>query len=152
MNRRYYSPYETMSALFGTKEIAGGKDNPLILAMLQTDMTWPEHDEVPWCSAAMNFVCNLWRLPRTKTLAARDWLKVGEPIRLIEAAPGFDVVVLSRGGGAQPGPAVLDAPGHVGWYAGTEGSNVLVLGGNQGDSISIAAFPLERLLGIRRLA
>jgi uncharacterized protein (TIGR02594 family) len=152
MMRRLYSPYETLLALHGTKEIAGGKDNPLILAMLQTDAQWPEHDEVAWCAAAVNFVCKLWGLPRTKTLAARDWLKIGEPIRLIDATPGFDVVVLKRGDGEQPGPAVFDAPGHVGFFAGLEGAHVLVLGGNQGNQVSIAPFPLERLLGLRRLA
>jgi uncharacterized protein (TIGR02594 family) len=152
MRQRLYSPYETLSALYGTKEVAGAKDNPLILAMLQTDATWPENDEVAWCAAAMNFVCKLWKLPRTKTLAARDWLKVGEPIRLAEAHPGFDVVVFSRGQGEQPGPAVFDAPGHVGFYAGLEGTDVLVLGGNQGNSISIAPYALKNLLGIRRLA
>lgn len=45
------------------------------------------------------------------------------------------------------------------WYcrmgsilAGLEGGRVLVLGGNQGDQVSIAGFPAERLLGVRRLA
>lgn len=152
MRQRVYSPFETAMTLFGTKEVAGARDNPLILAMLQTDAAWPQHDEVPWCSAAMNFICKLWRLPRTKTLAARHWLKVGEPIRLSEAQPGFDVVIFSRGEGEQPGPAVLDAPGHVGWFAGVEGTNILVLGGNQGDEWCIAPYPLARLLGVRRLA
>lgn len=152
MRQRLYSPYETLSALYGTKEVAGARDNPLILAMLQTDAAWPEHDEVAWCAAAMNFVCKLWRLPRTKSLRARDWLLVGEPIRIQDATPGFDVAVLARGEGDQPGPAVIDAPGHVGFFAGLEGTNVLVLGGNQGNQISIAAFPLVRLLGLRRLA
>ncbi len=152
MRQRLYSPYQTLAALYGTTEVAGARDNPLILAMLQTDAKWPEHDEVPWCAAAMNFVCKLWNLPRTRTLAARDWLKVGEPVRLADAEPGFDVVVLARGTGVQPGPEVFDAPGHVGFYAGLEGVNVLVLGGNQGNSISIEPYNVNRVLGVRRLA
>lgn len=152
MRQKLYSPYQTLATLYGTKEVAGARDNPLILAMLRTDVAWPENDEVPWCAAAMNFTCKLWNLPRTKTLRARDWLKIGEPIRLSEAEPGFDVVVFSRGIGQQPGPEVLDAQGHVGFYAGVEGTNVLALGGNQGDSISIEPYPLSRLLGVRRLA
>jgi uncharacterized protein (TIGR02594 family) len=152
MNRRLYSPYETMSALFGTKEVAGAKDNPLILAMLQTDAAWPEHDEVAWCAAAMNFTCKLWRLPRTRTLRARDWLKVGEPIRLSDAVPGFDVVIFSRGPLPQPGPAVFAAPGHVGWFAGLDGKDVLTLGGNQGNELCVAPYGLEHLLGVRRLS
>ena len=65
--------------------------------------------------------------------------------------PGFDVVILRRGGGDQPGPEVLDAPGHVGFFAGHEDPNVLLLGGNQGDSVSVAPFAAARILGVRRL-
>jgi uncharacterized protein (TIGR02594 family) len=152
VNRRLYSPYETLLALYGTKEVAGAKDNPLIVAMLQADVTWPEHDETAWCAAAVNFVCKLWKLDRTRTLRARDWLKIGEPIRLDMAAPGFDVVIFKRGAGEQPGPEVYDAPGHVGFFAGVDGRSLLVLGGNQGNSISIAPYPVNDLLGVRRLA
>jgi hypothetical protein len=59
--------------------------------------------------------------------------------------------VLKRGGGRQPGPEVLNAPGHVGFYAGTEGSKVLVLGGNQSDEVNISRYPKNRILGIRHL-
>jgi len=58
---------------------------------------------------------------------------------------------LQRGTGKQPGPEVLDAPGHVGFYAGVEGSKVMLLGGNQGDSVSVSRYPKTQILGIRRL-
>jgi len=41
--------------------------------------------------------------------------------------------------------------GHVGFYGGLMGSQVLTLGGNQGDTVSIAPFPKSTLLGVRRL-
>lgn len=137
----------------GTKEIQGLKDSPMILAMLRLDGTWPEHDEVPWCSAAMNFMAWILRLPRSKNLAARSWLKVGRPVLEHEARVGWDVVVLKRGGDNQPGPEVTEnAPGHVGLFAGWESSDrVLVLGGNQGDSYNVSAFDRSRILGIRRI-
>jgi hypothetical protein len=69
-----------------------------------------------------------------------------------DATPGFDVVTLKRGGGRQPGPDVIEAPRHVGFYAGTEGERILVLGGNQRNSVSIARYAKSRLLGVRRLA
>ena len=50
---------------------------------------------------------------------------------------GFDVVVLRRGKANQPDPDVIDAPGHVGLFAGREGSKILVLGGNQSDSVNV---------------
>jgi uncharacterized protein (TIGR02594 family) len=145
----------------GLREISGPVSNAHILAMLRLDNTWVADDSVPWCSAWVNYLAWLLRLPRSKSLAARSWLKVGIPIALESARPAFDVVVLKRGGKTEPGPDVFDAPGHVGFFAGLEGRaagfhdsdprRVLVLGGNQSDEVSIAPFPVERLLGVRRL-
>jgi uncharacterized protein (TIGR02594 family) len=109
-------------------------------------------DEVAWCSSFVNRLAWLLRLPRSKSAAARSWLSVGVPITLTDAKPGYDVVILQRGGGEQPGPEVLAAPGHVGLFAGWQQSGVLVLGGNQSDGVTIAHFPAARVLGIRRLA
>jgi len=108
-------------------------------------------DEVPWCSSFLNAVCWMLRLPRSKSAAARSWLLVGTPIPLTEAQAGYDVVILKRGIGAQPGPEVIQASGHVGLFAGLDGTNVMVLGGNQGNGVSIAQFPSNRVLGVRRL-
>jgi len=144
--------YDIAQRWVGTKEIPGLKDSPMILAMLRLDGTWPDHDEVPWCSAAMNFMAWILRLPRSKSLVARSWLKVGKPVLDHEARVGWDVVVLKRSGKNEPGPEVMDAPGHVGMFAGWQSSDrVLMLGGNQGDQFCVASFPRERILGIRRL-
>lgn len=137
-------------SFIGLKEVAGAASNPAILAMLQLDAKWPTGDETPWCSAFANFVTSNCGLERSRSLAARSWLKVGEPIARPDAQPG-DVVILKRGAGVQPGPEVLNASGHVGFVSGFENGKVLVLGGNQGDSVSIAAFPEARVLGYRRL-
>jgi len=134
----------------GTTEAVGVASNPLILAMLKLDQGWPQDDEVPWCSAFLNWVAWLLRLPRSKSLAARSWLTVGQPIPIESAEAGFDVVVFSRGGNP-PGPEVLNAPGHVALFASVEGGLVYVLGGNQGDTVKVSAYPLTRVLGVRRL-
>jgi uncharacterized protein (TIGR02594 family) len=145
--------FDVASRFIGVKEIAGTSSNPLILSMLRLDNKWPEGDEVAWCSAFLNFVCWLLRLPRSKSLAARSWLQVGKSVPLHVAMIGSDVVVLKRGAGEQPGPDVIAAPGHVGFYAGVseDGKFVNLLGGNQGDSVSVASFPMDRVLGVRRL-
>ncbi len=143
--------FDIAQVFIGEKEISGGMDNPLVLAMLRTDNKWPENDEVPWCSAFVNFVCKLLRLPRSKDLRARSWLTVGKGIHLDQAEPGFDVVILKRGTGEQPGPDVIDAPGHVGFYAGRFNGFIEVLGGNQSDTVKISRYPSARLLGVRRL-
>ncbi len=67
------------------------------------------------------------------------------------AEVGFDVVVFKRGPGDQPGPEVIEAPGHVGFLAGQEEKHVLVLGGNQADSVCVSRYPATDVLGVRRL-
>jgi uncharacterized protein (TIGR02594 family) len=160
------SAYKIAERFIGMTEVPGTGSNPAILAMLRLDMEWPEGDEVPWCSGFVNYVAWLLRLPRSKSLRARSWLQVGMPVSLDHARVGFDVVVLARGGADQPGPDVINAPGHVGLYAGsTAGGSLMgnmlgvsspsdaiaVLGGNQGNSVSVAWYPATRLLGVRRL-
>ena len=111
-------------------------------------------DEIPWCSSWLCAIAFLCKLPNPKSAAARRWLEIGIPISLQEAEPGNDVVILMRGGGDQPGPEVTrDAPGHVGLFAGYDPmrDQVEILGGNQSDSVCIARFPAERILGLRRL-
>ena len=143
--------YDLALRFVGVREIEGTVDSPQILAMLRLDAEWPKHDEVPWCSAFINYVTWLLRLPRSKSLVARSWLTVGIPKDIADAYLGFDVVILKRGGGNQPGPSVIAAPGHVGFYAGQDERSVYLLGGNQGDSVSVLPYPKSRILGVRSL-
>src|SRR5262249_31145424 len=122
----------------GIQEIAGDKDHPLVqwwlsLCGFPTDV----HDEVAWCSAFVNGIAWELRLPRSKSAAARSWLNVGTPVKLLDWQVGWDVVVLSR--------TDNPAQGHVGFYAGYEvpGSRVLVLGGNQTNAVCVEGFPNE---------
>lgn len=145
--------FDMAQRFVGTKETAGSVSNPLVLSMLRLDTSWVEDDAVAWCSAFVNFIAWLLRAPRSKSLAARSWLLVGRPVALTEAKAEGDVVILKRGKGTQPGADVIQAPGHVGFFAGLDVANkrVLVLGGNQGDAVSVAAFPIADVLGVRRL-
>lgn len=151
MKTLYVTAYSIAQRFVGTKEVAGAASNPNVLAMLTLDASWPQGDDVPWCSAFVNYVAWLLRLPRSKSLRARSWLAIGVPIALEQAEPGFDVVIFKRGGGNQPGPEVLDAQGHVAFFGGLDGASVLALGGNQSDSVSVASYPRTRVLGVRRL-
>lgn len=143
--------YDLAQRFVGVHEAAGVADNPTIVSMLRLDDPSAEHDEVPWCSAFTNFVAWLLRLPRSKSLRARSWLQVGRPIDLDDAVAGYDVVVLMRGADTWTAHMDVSRPGHVGFFAGLDGDAVLVLGGNQDDSVSIARFPTARVLGVRRL-
>lgn len=145
--------YELAERYSGIKEFPGGRDHPLVqwwLSLCGFSIDSP--DETPWCSAFVNGIAWELRLPRSKSAAARSWLAVGIPVPLDQAEVGFDVVILKRGAGPQPGPERLDAPGHVGFYAGREADgSILIRGGNQGDSVSVARFRSDSILGVRRL-
>ena len=140
--------YDIASRFIGQREMRGRLDNPQIMAMLRLDARWPQHDETPWCSAFVNYVAWLLGLPRSERLNARSWLDVGRSIEPDMVEGGFDVVVLSRG--SNP------AHGHVGFFHGWRASEqlehmVVVLGGNQGDEVSVKAYSQSRILSIQRL-
>jgi len=136
----------------GIREIAdAGRNHPFIVWCFECcGFGLETSDEIPWCAAFANRVAWLLRLPRSKSARARSWLAVGQPVALDEATPGWDVVVVKQAA-ADPGPEVPVFRGHVGFFAGLEGDSVLILGGNQGDSVSIARFPVANVLGVRRL-
>ena len=134
------------------RELPGTAQHPFIqFGHMLCGLGADQADETPWCSSWLNAIAWLLRLPRSKSAAARSWLQVGTAVALEEARPGYDVVVLKRAGGTA-GPDVLSAPGHVGLFAGREAGFVLVLGGNQGNAVTVQRFPVKQVLGIRRLA
>lgn len=134
------------------QERKGERDHPFIVWCHNLVGLTDAHDEVPWCSAFANGICWLLRLPRSKSARARSWLQVGVPVTSTEATAGFDVVILKRGPEPQPGPEMIGAQGHVGFFGGFEAGRVLVLGGNQGDAVTVSSFARDSILGIRRLA
>lgn len=146
--------YDLATRFVGVSELtAPSQDHPLISWWLSLcGYGLSSHDETPWCSAFINGLAWELRLPRSKSAAARSWLTVGTPVPLSEARVGFDVVILQRGTPPQPGPEVTSgASGHVTLFGGIENGQILGLGGNQGNGVSIGRFDANLLLGIRRL-
>jgi uncharacterized protein (TIGR02594 family) len=136
--------YEKAKEYVGVSEVVGSKHNPTIVAMFKASgHEWVKDDETPWCAAFVNAVLADCDLRGTGKLNARSFLEWGEPVDLANAEHG-DVVVFWRGSpdGWQ---------GHVGFFAGTAGQNVMVLGGNQSNKVNIAAYGKDRLLGVRRV-
>lgn len=145
------TPAALAARFIGTKEIPGAEHNPLVVAMLQHVNPNVRDDETAWCSAFANYVAWLLDCARPNSLAARAWLRVGTPVFGGCAYPGFHVVILKRGIGLQPGPEVINAPGHVGFFDGFEGDKVWLIGGNQSNAVTRAAFPRTSILGIREI-
>jgi uncharacterized protein (TIGR02594 family) len=142
----------TMAHRFlGMAEVSGTVHNPAIVAMLAMVNANIHDDETPWCSAFVNYIAFLLGLKRSGSLAARSWLRVGEPVAIDDAVPGFCVVVFQRGDGPQPGPEVLAASGHVAILDLVGKDTVRVVGGNQGNRVSAAFFPRSRILGVREI-
>lgn len=130
-------------------EIPGEKDHPLIqwwFHLCNLSMDTP--DEVPWCSACINGLCDILNLPRSRSAAARSWLTVGEQIPLSVAVIGWDVLILNSGGPKNP---MVSGPAHVTIYAGVEDKFVWGLGGNQSNQIKLSRFLKSDILGVRRL-
>ena len=147
------SMYRIASRFIGTREIKGAVDNPAIMTMLRLDNRWPEHDEIPWCSAFINYIAWILGYERTKKLNARSWLVIGKSIRLEDAVQDSDIVIFKVGDGPQPGSTVLNAPGHVSLFSEIiDDELVSVLGGNQSDSIGIRPYRISDILSVRRLS
>ena len=122
----------------GIKERPGDDDNPRILEYLST-VNIPRnncHDEVPWCSAFVNWVFLRAGIAGTNSAVARSWLRWG--LKLAEPRPGC-VVILSRG--------THGWQGHVGFYVGRRAGYVIVLGGNQNNEVSEKMYEADRVLG-----
>lgn len=122
----------------GVAEVQGPKDNPRIVEYHQATTLKATDDEVPWCSS---FAC--WCMQQSSVIhlhkaTARSWLLWGVPLQ----KPAYGcVVVIKRGNNP--------AQGHVGFLVGIDAEHVHILGGNQGDKVSIAPFKREDVLGYR---
>lgn len=140
------SLFDLAQRFVGIAERPGTMDHPFIVWCLELDHEGVEvHDEIAWCSAALNRLAWLLRLPRSKSWRARSWLDVGLPIALAEARPVADVVILSD---AARGPQA----GHVGLFASRTKQAVSLLAGNQRNTFSLQPYPRSRVIGVRRLA
>ncbi len=126
---------------FGHSEVAGKEDNPEVLKYFdETGFDGAKlKDETSWCSAFVNWVALKSDCKYSGKLDARSWLGVGEAT---EEPNLGDVVVLWR---EHP----KSWKGHVGIFVRQTASWVYILGGNQGNRVSIQAYPRSRVLAYR---
>lgn len=124
----------------GIEEIAGPKSNPRIMAFYKAaNANWAKDDAVPWCGAAMaGWITSAGFPAPAEAARARAWLDWGVPLE--QPKPGA-VAILKRGAD--------EKQGHVTLYLADRGDRIECLGGNQGDAVSITAYPKRDLLGYR---
>ena len=122
----------------GLREIPGPKHNSTITGWLQKLGAWWRDDETPWCGVAVAAWMQEAGLPIPQHYyRARAWAEYGVRLRTHVLAPGA-ILVFSRGGS-----------GHVGLYVGEDSTAYHVLGGNQGNAVSITRIDKARLLASR---
>lgn len=121
----------------GLKEIKGPSHNPLILQFWKDiRRSGIQDDETPWCAAFTGAMLERAGIRSTRFESAKSYLDWGTELK----APLYGCVVVS---GRQGG-------GHVGFVVGEkQNGDLMVLGGNQGDAVSICAFSRDRVLGYR---
>ncbi|MCI9879598.1 TIGR02594 family protein [Methylobacterium goesingense] len=127
-------------ALYGTKETPGAASNPAILAWARETGVAGAYvnDGIAWCGLFVAVVAKRAGFEPVKNpLWARNWATFGT--KADKPSLG-DVLVFERAGGG----------GHVGLYIGESATVFYVLGGNQGDAVSIAPIAKGRLLAVRR--
>ena len=124
----------------GTREDTDpGETNPRVAEYLAaTDLhhELAADDSTPWCSG---FAC--WCVEKsghasTNSAAAKSWLDWGRPLSI----PRRGVIAIFQRG---------QVGGHVGFYVRRDTEKIWVLGGNQGNLVSVAGYAPDRLLGYR---
>jgi len=127
-------------AKLGIRETPGAKHTPAIMAWamnLGSKVLGIAYgaDEIPWCGL---FVAQVMAEAGFKSppiaVRAKAWATWGDPAPAVEGA----ILVFQRPGG-----------GHVGFYAGETKTAFLVLGGNQGDAVTMAYIAKSRCVAIR---
>jgi uncharacterized protein (TIGR02594 family) len=121
----------------GLKEIPGTQHSSTISGWLSQLGAWWRDDETPWCGV---FVARCFKFAGIAIpqhwYRARAWADWGYKLD----APVYGcVVVFGRDGG-----------GHVGFCVGYDSlGRLMILGGNQGNAVSIAPFDRSRVIAYR---
>jgi uncharacterized protein (TIGR02594 family) len=127
--------------MLGTKEVVGKQHNPVIMGWakeLKLDKVYTA-DEIPWCGLAIAYAAHKAGVQVVdKPLWALSWAKYGT--KVTEPMLG-DILTFKRDGG-----------GHVGIYVGEDKECYHVLGGNQGNAMSVTRIVKSRLYQARRTA
>ncbi len=148
------TPHQVMRSILGTDEYAGGADNPTILAWRdEIGRRFPEmasycanytHDSIPWCGLTVAYCMAAAGI--RPVFGARDvdrflwaaaWDEFGFDVELDNLQPG-DVLVFDHH------VALFDR------WADSSRQVIVVVGGNQSDSVTEARYRRGAILAARR--
>jgi uncharacterized protein (TIGR02594 family) len=131
--------------LLGTREAAGSANSKTILGWavslgIKILGIVYNADDVPWCGV---FVAKCLRVAEIDlsgmkvAVRAKEWVTWGSNLAADRLAPGAILVFQRQGGG------------HVAFYVGEDATHYHVLGGNQGDRVSIMRLAKSRCIARR---
>lgn len=127
--------------LIGTAEIPGARHSATIMGWIKVlgsrvlgiNVT---SDETAWCGTFIAWIFHLSGIAPAKiAVRAKAWLDWG---RVLKDARLGCVMIFDRAGG-----------GHVGLYVGEDRTHYHILGGNQGNRVSIMRLEKSRMVGMR---
>ncbi len=148
------SPYEIARAelAHGVKEAPGAANNPRIILYHGSTTLKATEDSVPWCSSFVNYCVEASGQRGTRSASAMSWHDNDWGEDVTDAPQAGDIVVWKRKYKGKDGK--WNTGGHVGFFVKDLGDRIAVLGGNQGDAVSITSYPKKSdrytLLSIRR--
>lgn len=132
-----YPWLEVAQSLAGEKEVLGGVDNPKIVELFRlVGHVEIKDDETAWCAAFVGSCLELSGYKSTRSLSARSYQKFGRQLSTPERGC---IAVFWRG-------SKSSRLGHVGFVDRVDQDFIYVLGGNQGNSVRISAYPAKQLL------
>lgn len=136
-----YDQFPWIDLAVSKKGLHEGRDNSALRKFLKSDgKTLGDPAALPWCGDFVE-TCIALTLPDealpTNPYLARNWLKFG---RTVDPCFGSVLVFSSSRG---------PTSGHVAFYYSEDDSNFHVIGGNQSNKISVAAFAKTKFLGAR---
>jgi uncharacterized protein (TIGR02594 family) len=124
--------------LIGIKEGPGNADNAAVIDWAKEEggdiAKEYTHDTIPWCALFANHILTCVGLKGTETLWALDFAGKWPSVQLAGPCVGAFAPMLRDGGG------------HIVCVVGRDqNGNIMGLGGNQSDQVSIVPFPPARL-------
>ena len=123
--------------------------NPRILDYFKAINFATTTTKTPWCAAFVSFcmkssgdptIAN--SVPTKGPALAATWRNWGSPLPLAGEIPVGAVTVLSP---SEP----ADSSGHVSFFVRAEGDNVVLLGGNQSDSVKESTYKKSKIVALR---
>jgi len=124
----------------GQKELFGrGASNKRIIEYHAATTLKATEDEVPWCASFTNWCLNQAGVEGTKSAAAMSFAGYGA-----RCNPTLGAIAVVRFENQGSGSGA-----HVGflWY--TDKDKLIILGGNQQDSVNLTSFRRDRLISYR---